>query len=141
MIEHSLDDVVTKTRFLPSDHFRQKGDLKPNHVSVTRSRSTLQGNLPLTFEVVDTVDRFTAEEWSRVVAVVVTGQEWQFKQWKWKSPSEIMQHGEDLSYYYLMMTCAQLIHCECHLLFLQSRAITSSTAMIQQRILSRTGMW
>lgn len=44
------------------------------------------------FVVVDSVDRFTRPEyWDRVVAVFVTGQAWQFKQYLWSDPNMLFQ--------------------------------------------------
>lgn len=44
------------------------------------------------FVVVDNVDRFTRPEyWDRVVAVFVTGQAWQFKQYLWSDPNVLFQ--------------------------------------------------
>lgn len=44
------------------------------------------------FVVVDSVDRFTRPEyWDRVVAVFVTGQAWQFKQYLWSDPNTLFQ--------------------------------------------------
>lgn len=34
------------------------------------------------------------EAWDRVVCVMTTGQEWQFKPYKWKEPKELFHHGQ-----------------------------------------------
>ncbi|TMW55040.1 hypothetical protein Poli38472_013802 [Pythium oligandrum] len=41
-----------------------------------------------TFNIVDSVARFRDKDWRCVVAVIVSGQQWQFKGWKWKFPVE-----------------------------------------------------
>lgn len=33
------------------------------------------------------------EVWSRVVAVITTGQAWQFGQYKWSDPKQLFHHG------------------------------------------------
>lgn len=40
------------------------------------------GNKVVHFDVYDSVTNFTESRWTRVVAVFVNGQEWQFKEWK-----------------------------------------------------------
>ncbi|RLN49045.1 hypothetical protein BBJ29_006212 [Phytophthora kernoviae] len=44
-----------------------------------------------TFKVVDTVSRFRDKDWRAVVGVIVSGQSWQFKGWKWKFPLEVFK--------------------------------------------------
>ncbi|KAI9992876.1 hypothetical protein PInf_014811 [Phytophthora infestans] len=44
-----------------------------------------------TFKVVDTVNRFRDKDWRSVVGVIVSGQSWQFKGWKWKFPLEVFK--------------------------------------------------
>lgn len=60
------------------------------------SGSSTNGNgnkTKIKFVVVDNVDKFTKPEyWDRVVAVFVTGQAWQFKSYRWPSPSDLFQH-------------------------------------------------
>ncbi|EGZ11484.1 hypothetical protein PHYSODRAFT_336015 [Phytophthora sojae] len=44
-----------------------------------------------TFKIVDTVSRFRDKDWRSVVGVIVSGQSWQFKGWKWKFPLEVFK--------------------------------------------------
>ncbi|CCH40475.1 Cell division control protein [Wickerhamomyces ciferrii] len=45
-----------------------------------------------TFLIVNNTDKFTkAEYWDRVVAVFTTGQQWQFKTYKWTDPQQLFQ--------------------------------------------------
>lgn len=44
-----------------------------------------------TFKVVDSVTRFREKDWRSVVGVIVSGQSWQFKGWKWKFPLEVFK--------------------------------------------------
>ncbi|CEG37241.1 RNA polymerase II assessory factor Cdc73p [Plasmopara halstedii] len=44
-----------------------------------------------TFKIVDTVNRFKDKDWRSVVGVIVSGQAWQFKGWKWKFPLEVFK--------------------------------------------------
>jgi parafibromin len=46
----------------------------------------------ITFMCVDNTDKFSKEEhWDRTIAVFTTGQKWQFKNYKWSSPTELFQ--------------------------------------------------
>ena len=45
------------------------------------------------YHVYDSTKGFTANEWSRIVAVFTTGQTWQFKDWEWKTPVDIFSKG------------------------------------------------
>ena len=40
------------------------------------------GNKNVTFDVYDSVQNFSHRRWLRIVAVVTSGQDWQFKDWK-----------------------------------------------------------
>jgi hypothetical protein len=50
------------------------------------------GGRRLLVRVLDTGVKLTDAEWSRVVAVFVQGQEWQFKGWKWSNPVELFHN-------------------------------------------------
>ena len=39
---------------------------------------------PITFEIYDNVETFEPKQWKRVVAVFLSGNEWQFKRWPHK---------------------------------------------------------
>lgn len=56
---------------------------------------------PVTFLVVNNTDKFTKPEyWDRVVAVFTTGQEWQFKNYKWNTPNQLFQKVRGFYFYY-----------------------------------------
>ncbi|KAF1317998.1 Parafibromin-like protein, partial [Globisporangium splendens] len=44
-----------------------------------------------TFKIVDSVARFRDKDWRCVVAVIASGQSWQFKGWKWNFPLEVFK--------------------------------------------------
>ena len=54
--------------------------LQTNSQMVTVNRRF--GNKTVAFDVYDSVTNFTESRWTRVVAVFVNGQDWQFKEWK-----------------------------------------------------------
>ncbi|CAG8593200.1 11793_t:CDS:2 [Ambispora gerdemannii] len=43
------------------------------------------------YEIADLADTLRPEDWDRVVGVVVDGNDWQFKHWKWQSTEEIFK--------------------------------------------------
>lgn len=54
------------------------------HAPVLIERKFGSEDEPVTFEVHESVATFTDEQWRRVVAVFVSGHEWQFKDWQEK---------------------------------------------------------
>ncbi|KAG9294991.1 hypothetical protein G9A89_017785 [Geosiphon pyriformis] len=44
------------------------------------------------YQVTDLADNLKPEDWDRVVAVIVTGKDWQFKNWKWQSTEDIFKN-------------------------------------------------
>jgi len=49
--------------------------------------------MPTEFELVENVKRLThSEDWARVVAVFASGQEWQFKGWRWNTPVQVFSN-------------------------------------------------
>lgn len=55
----------------------------------------------LTFKIVDNVSRLSSRDWPRVVAVLVNGQPWQFKGWKYQFPVEVFSKVQGV---YIYMT-------------------------------------
>ncbi|OQR87232.1 parafibromin-like protein [Achlya hypogyna] len=45
------------------------------------------------FRVVDSVLRLQDKEWKSIVGVIVSGQMWQFKDWKWNFPMEVFKRA------------------------------------------------
>lgn len=42
---------------------------------------------------VEALTKFGEDAWDRVVCVMTTGQEWQFRPYKWSDPKELFHHG------------------------------------------------
>ena len=93
---YNVKDFLGSNVFNTCEYYRQKGESKPSRIQLTRDKNVLLPNFPTTFEIVDTTDRFTKDDWARVVAVILTGQEWQFKYFKWADPTVLFQHGQSL---------------------------------------------
>ncbi|KYR02968.1 RNA polymerase II complex component [Tieghemostelium lacteum] len=60
---------------------------KPNTVILERP-----GNSKLIYEVYDNVRLLKPEDWPRVAAVFVQGEAWQFKDYKWSNPVDLLSH-------------------------------------------------
>lgn len=81
----NVKPFLEEAQFIPM----MKGSGTANLQMITRNSPRL-GHFK--FVVVDSVDRFTRPEyWDRVVAVFVTGQAWQFKQYLWSDPNILFQ--------------------------------------------------
>lgn len=76
--------LVNIKRFLEDGMYEENPDsanplqAPSSMVQVTRKI----GNKTVTFDVYDSVTNFTESRWTRVVAVFVNGQDWQFREWK-----------------------------------------------------------
>jgi len=64
-----------------------------NILHISRLLPSLDPQRPLRFILVDSPDQFKPDYWSRVVAVFTTGQQWQFKSYKWQNPPELFSHA------------------------------------------------
>lgn len=81
----NIKPFLEDAQFLP----QMKTSGAANLQMITRSSQRVGD---VRFVVVDNVDRFTRHEyWDRVVAVFVTGQAWQFKQYLWSDPNVLFQ--------------------------------------------------
>ncbi|KAJ3003828.1 UNVERIFIED_CONTAM: hypothetical protein HDU68_005481, partial [Siphonaria sp. JEL0065] len=65
---------------------KEQGE-KPGMVIVDRKNAP--PGFPKQYHVYDSVDRLKPDDWDRIVAVFATGQEWQFKGWKFGPPVNI----------------------------------------------------
>lgn len=59
---------------------------------LTRLLPSIEPHRPLRFILVDTPEQFKPDYWSRVVAVLTTGQTWQFKSYKWQTAPELFKN-------------------------------------------------
>lgn len=79
--------------FLESGNLTQGEQLpgkKPKFdIIIRKSSSSVHSQ---TYKLIDDPIKLTNEEWERVGAVFVTGQLWQFKDWKYTEPAELFHH-------------------------------------------------
>jgi len=62
-----------------------------NFLRVSRLLPSIHPSTPIRFDVVDSADKFKPEYWDKVVAVFTTGQEWQFRAYKWGHPVDLFR--------------------------------------------------
>ncbi|CCX16307.1 RNA pol II accessory factor, Cdc73 family-domain-containing protein [Pyronema domesticum] len=67
------------------------GSDHPNFLRVSRLLPNIHPTTPIRFDVVDSPDKFKPDYWEKVVAVFTTGQEWQFRSYKWSNPVELFR--------------------------------------------------
>jgi parafibromin len=92
-----MEDVVTVY------HRRQIGTLTAAQAAAAASGASGLGSSSLgagerqaRYFIVDSVEalsKFGDDAWDRVVCVMTTGQEWQFRPYKWAEPKELFHHG------------------------------------------------
>ncbi|CAK7199933.1 accessory factor associated with RNA polymerase II [Sporothrix eucalyptigena] len=67
-----------------------------NLLNLNRTVKDIDPSRPLRFILVEGTEQFKPEHWNRVVAVFTTGQAWQFKSYKWNTPSELFKHVQGI---------------------------------------------
>ncbi|RKP09117.1 RNA pol II accessory factor, Cdc73 family-domain-containing protein [Thamnocephalis sphaerospora] len=85
-VKQFLQDRV----FLDSRIAREQSSTRPTSATIERHHAG--GEAVTIYQVVDSVDRLRPDDWKRVVAVFVTGAEWQFKNWVWQNPLDIFSN-------------------------------------------------
>src|SRR5690606_37106468 len=63
-----------------------------NLLKISRSLPNVNAAGPTRFALYDSTSAFQPDFWARVVAVFTTGQAWQFKSYKWSTPSELFRN-------------------------------------------------
>ncbi|KIW48840.1 uncharacterized protein PV06_01401 [Exophiala oligosperma] len=77
--------------YVPPDHPTLSTQTTANLLHITRTLHSLSEK-PYRFILVDSPEQFKPDYWSRVVAVFTTGQVWQFRGYKWRTPQELFGH-------------------------------------------------
>ncbi|CAO3653128.1 unnamed protein product [Cunninghamella blakesleeana] len=85
----NIKDFLQNEKFVDAQELRASGEKKPEQVTIERKK--LSGR-SVVYHVVDSVTNFKQSDWDRVCCVLVTGQQWQFKGWKWEKPVEVFTH-------------------------------------------------
>jgi len=87
---YNIKDFLEKQQYISSNEIKESGVQKAQVVMLKRQATA--NTEPMLYQVVDAVDRFKEEDWDRVVCVITNGAAWQFKGWKWASPTEVFRH-------------------------------------------------
>jgi len=90
--------IYNALEFLESSKFvstlEKKQELTQQHLPkpslVTFDRITT--NHKISYEIIDNVRLLKPDDWMRVAAVFVQGEAWQFKDWKWNTPVDLLAH-------------------------------------------------
>jgi len=103
---HNVKRFLQESTFEPSQEARahaiSEGNVKPDDmIPIYRKRTHIDSSgremeSQVRYVVVDSVEalsKFGVDPWDRVVCVMTTGQEWQFKNYKWKDPKQLFHHG------------------------------------------------
>lgn len=88
---YNAQDLLDKGIFVDPNVKRQQMGAKPpkiffDHASFTDASKNCK------YMVIDNIALLTKDDWKRVVAVFVSGAEWQFKGWPWNSIASIFDH-------------------------------------------------
>lgn len=88
----SLLNMANVQSFLERGEFVNtlKSPSTPNLLRITRKSNVIGSKVR--FVVVDSVENFKPEYWNRVVAVFVTGQPWQLRQYKWNDAKSLFHN-------------------------------------------------
>ncbi|KAJ3344729.1 accessory factor associated with RNA polymerase II [Kappamyces sp. JEL0680] len=91
----NVKEFLIDQKFVSTEDIRKNGEKKPLAVSLTRDPKKLAPGAHGVFKVVDSIEGIKGKWYGgrcvlngrdRIVAVFCTGQEWQFKGWKWEKP-------------------------------------------------------
>ena len=87
----NVKDLLENGTFINiSDKKKQGG--KRSQVQTIKIKINLSSSSKQEFKVVDNPATLKAHEWENVVAIIVTGQTWQFKPLKWSNPVDLFNH-------------------------------------------------
>ena len=135
---HNVKRFLQESTFEPSQDARARaiseGNLKPDDmIPIYRKRTHIDSSgremeSHVRYVVVDSVEalsKFGVDPWDRVVCVMTTGQEWQFKNYKWKDPKQLFHHGVLMSAISAQLPCSFFVGSQRHLRYLGSRSTES----------------
>jgi parafibromin len=88
----NIKSFLESGTYIPADSSASTSSSSASILHITRLLPSIDQTRPIRFIIVDTPEQFKPEYWSRVVAVFTTGQQWQFKSYKWQQPTELFRH-------------------------------------------------
>nr|CCA17597.1 parafibrominlike protein putative [Albugo laibachii Nc14] len=84
---YNVKDFLQDGVYVPISQKKEQGLRKDHAFTIAKEYNGEE----FVFKVVDSVNRFRDKEWSCVVGVLVSGQTWQFKGWKWAFPLQVFK--------------------------------------------------
>lgn len=96
---YNVKDFLENGEFLPVDEAKAKNPKKPSVITIER-KSNIDPSKNAKWEIMDDVSKLTPDEWRRVVGVIVTGVNWQFKKWPYSTTAEWFQHATGFYFHY-----------------------------------------
>lgn len=89
---YNVQELLMDNHFISSTDKKNAPGSKPPPptVTLTHPSSRKQGST-VQYQFIDNINRLDSKDWTRVAAVFVTDQSWQFKGWKWNIP-EVFSH-------------------------------------------------
>mmetsp|Transcript_8233 Transcript_8233/g.12410 ORF Transcript_8233/g.12410 Transcript_8233/m.12410 type:complete len:377 (+) Transcript_8233:65-1195(+) len=89
---YNCEDLLDKGAFVnPNTKRQESGSSKPTQV-VFQRKSFSDATKDCKYMVIDNIKELKKEDWVRVVAVFVSGAEWQFKGWPWTDVAQIFDN-------------------------------------------------
>jgi len=135
---HNVKRFLQESTFEPSQEARARaiseGNVKPDDmIPIYRKRTHIDSSgremeSHVRYVVVDSVEalsKFGVDPWDRVVCVMTTGQEWQFKNYKWKDPKQLFHHGALINTNSVQLSCSHSNGSQGYLRYLGSRSTES----------------
>lgn len=88
----NVEELLIQGIFVPSDERQYPtGGQRMRERIINRPRLP-DGTGGGMYKIIDDASKLTDKDWDRVVAVFVTGQLWQFRNWKYSNPAELFNH-------------------------------------------------
>eukprot|EP01132_Coremiostelium_polycephalum_P003917 gene3917-4890_t len=102
---YNAKDFLNHSKYIPTINKKQEMSAqnipKPSQVTFDR----INNHQKITYEIIDNIKLLKPEDWGRVAAVFVQGEAWQFKDWKWNNPVDLL---ENVNGYYMKFDDATL---------------------------------
>lgn len=88
----NVEELLIQGIFVPSDERQYPTGGQRMHERIINRPRLPDGTGGGMYKIIDDASKLTDKDWDRVVAVFVTGQLWQFRNWKYSNPAELFNH-------------------------------------------------
>eukprot|EP00300_Choanocystis_sp_HF-7_P003364 c1257_g1_i1.p1 GENE.c1257_g1_i1~~c1257_g1_i1.p1 ORF type:complete len:451 (-),score=93.44 c1257_g1_i1:9-1253(-) len=93
----NIKDFLESNRYVSVEEQQSKGIMKEEPVRIRRMTSKNEG---YTYDVYDTPANLQERDWKRVACVFVLGPKWQFRDFKYKDPTELFEKVLGVHFYF-----------------------------------------